>query len=478
MSWRPADPNWRTTLNGKRVAVIGAAATGRGAAPVLASLGASVVVYDERGPEELAVIRDELDGNCELRLGDSSYPGIEACDLIVPSPGVPADSPVLQRLQALGVPILSEIEVAYRIARAPILAVTGTNGKTTTVLMLLSILRAAGREATCAGNTLAGGHQMPLIRAAHTASADAWLVSEVSSFQLEWVQLFRPRVSVITNVTADHLNRHHTVEAYVDTKARLLAAQGEGDTAILNLQNHACRRLLERVRCARLAFSRDPDDGADLWAEVVSGARLLRIRSGGEAHDLCDASVLRVPGEHTIENALAAAGAAWSVGCTADEIRRGLANFEGVPDRLEEVGTWNGVTFVNNTMCTNVDAAVRSIEAYSRPVVLIAGGKDKGLDFRPLGQTIASRVKALVSIGADGPRIADAAREFGFSHIRNAISMGDAVRLAAELSVPGDVVLLAPACASFDWYRSFEARGKDFTQEVLSLCNGLHGDKP
>jgi len=457
-------------FSGKRIAVIGAAATGRAAAPVLARQGARVTVYDDRSAEELGEAVTALRDFAELSLGDPHYPGIEACDLVVPSPGVPADAPVLRAAVERGTPVLSEIEIAYRIARAPIVAVTGTNGKTTTVLMVAGILKAAGRETQVAGNTLAGGFQVPLIQAAETMPVTGWIVSEISSFQLEWVREFRPKIGVITNITADHLNRHGTVDAYVAAKAHLLDAQTAQEWTVLNLDNPATAGLMGRSQGRLLRFGRQPHPFEGTWPEAVDGRRWLRGRVDGRVLDLAPADELRVPGEHTVENALAAAAVALAAGCAPEEIRRGLAEFPGVPDRLEHVSTINGVEYVNNTMCTNVDAAVRSVEAYDRPVVLIAGGRDKGLDFDPLGRVIAERVKLLVAIGVDGPLIAESARRHGFDRIRTADSMREAVRAAAQGAAEGDVVLLAPACASFDWYRSFEARGQDFKAEVARLA--------
>jgi UDP-N-acetylmuramoylalanine--D-glutamate ligase len=456
---------------GKLIGVIGAAATGRAAAPVLARLGARVRVYDERPAEALGAAVSEIAPHAELRLGDPLYSGIQECDLLVPSPGVPANAPVLQSAVERGTPVLSEIEVAYRIAQAPIIAVTGTNGKTTTVMMIADILRADGRNVQVAGNTLAGGFQAPLIRVAETMPSSGWIVAEISSFQLEWVERFRPQVSIITNITADHLNRHGTVEAYAFAKARLLDAQTPAEWRVLNLDNPGTEGLKGRGDGRLLSFARARPDGEGVWTEAVDATRWIRGRIGGQEWDLAPVDELPIPGEHTVENAMAACAAALAVGVPPEVMRRALASFAGVADRLEHILTLDGVDYVNNTMCTNVDAAVRSIEAYQRPVVLIAGGKGKGLDFDPLGQAIARRVKALVAIGDDGPEIALAARRHGFERTYGAASMADAVNDAAALAEPGDVVLLAPACASFDWYSSFEARGKDFKEQVRRLAN-------
>ncbi len=456
---------------GKLIGIIGAGATGRAAGPVLSRQGARLRIYDARPATELTAAVEALAPIAELRLGDPHYAGIEECDLIVPSPGVRQEDPALQAAVRRGTPVLSEIEIAYRIAKAPIVAVTGTNGKTTTVFMAAAVLEAGGLPVQIAGNVLAGGFQVPLIQAAETHPADGWIVAEISSFQLEWVEHFRPKIAVITNVTADHLDRHGTVEAYVEAKANLLRAQGPGDWTVLNLDNPATRGLTDRARGTLLRFSRSPLTDFGAWAETVEGGRCLfgRIDSVGFCNITADE--LRVPGEHTVENALAAILVGLAAGVAPERIGDALRIFAGVPDRLESVAVIDGVEYVNNTMCTNVDAAVQSIRAYDRPVVVIAGGKDKGLDFDPLGQTIAERAKSLVAIGHDGPRIADAARRHGFTQIRHAASMRDAVRTAAEEAAPGDVVLLAPACASFDWYTSFEARGRDFKEQVAALAD-------
>jgi UDP-N-acetylmuramoylalanine--D-glutamate ligase len=471
--------NW---IHHRLFAVLGAAATGAAAAPVLARRGARVRVYDCRPASELPEAILGLQDLADLRLGDPEYPGIEECDAIVPSPGVPAEAPVLRAAVARGIPVLSEIEVAYRLARAPIVGITGTNGKTTTVFLAAAILERAGKQVQVAGNALAGGYQVPLIQAADQMPPEGFIVAEISSFQLEWVEQFRPKIAVITNVTPDHLNRHGTMEAYVEAKARILDAQGPGDWRVLNLENDVTRSLRARGSGRLLQFGRAPHDGEGTWTETRAGRRWIRGRLDGVEQDLAPVDMLRVPGEHSVENALAACAVALAAGCSPAAMQEALSLFTGVADRLEHVARIRGVDYVNNTMCTNVAAAVRSIEAYDRPLVLIAGGKDKGSDFDPLGETIAHRVKALVAIGDDGPRVAESARRHGFERIRMATSMRAAVSAASAEAGAGDVVLLAPGCASFDWYSSFEARGRDFKNEVQRLVDaertpGAGGDE-
>jgi UDP-N-acetylmuramoylalanine--D-glutamate ligase len=450
-----------------KIHLIGLAATGLAAARVLRSRGEEVVAHDRKRAAELAEILPELAAlGVECRIGPDAYRGVEEADLVIPSPGVPADAEPLARAAARKIPIRAEIEVAGELARAPILAVTGTNGKTTTVLMLAEMLAAAGRKVWVAGNLLAGGRQMPLIAAAEKALPADWIVAEVSSFQLEWSRTFCPRVGVITNITADHMDRHGTVASYIAAKARLLDAQTEEDAAVLNWDNPATRGLSERGRARKLWFSRREPVEAGTWLDEQG--RLLVAGPASVAFG--SRSLLHVPGEHMVENALAAAAAALDVGVPPEAITKALRDYRGAPDRMEHVATIDGREFVNNTMCTNVDAAIRSLEAYDRPVVLIAGGKDKGSDFEPLGRTIARCAKWLVTIGADGPRIADSARRAGFDRISEAASMEEAVAIAARAADPGDVVLLAPACASFDWYRGFEERGRAFKSAVDNLA--------
>ncbi|MBM3457773.1 MAG: UDP-N-acetylmuramoyl-L-alanine--D-glutamate ligase [Armatimonadetes bacterium] len=462
-----------SVFQGLTIGILGAAATGLAAAPVLARRGARVRVFDARPAEQLGEAPGRLAPYAALYLGREDPELLEGCDLLIPSPGVPASSGFLQAALRRGIPVLSEIEAAYRIMTARLIAVTGTNGKTTTVFMTAAALQAAGYQTRVAGNTLARGYQTPLIQTADEASPDEWIVAEVSSFQLEWVEQFRPNIAVITNITSDHLNRHGTVAAYAAAKARLFAAQTAADWSVLNRDDPVSAGLRDRTRGRLLQIGRARHEAEGGWIQPGSeGKPELWLRLRGQESVAWSGARLQVPGQHNLENALAACCCAAAAGADLARAATGLARFPGVPDRLESLGTWNGIEFVNNTMCTNVDAAIRSLEAYERPVILIAGGRNKGLDFAPLGAVIAQRVKLLVSIGDDGPEIEQAARRYGFQAIRRAESMAAAVREAASGAAAGDVVLLAPACASFDWFRSFEERGAVFRAEVERLRAG------
>ena len=453
----------------ERIAVLGAGVAGLAVAEALAKRGCRVTVYDRLPLEKLRPAAVRLEAVGARLIAADDHTGLDAADLIVPSPGAAVGNPLVDQAQARGQAILAEIEVAQRLMRSPLIGVTGTNGKTTTVLWAAAMLEAGGVAATVAGNTLAGGYQLPLAAAAEEAAPETWIVAEISSFQLALAREFRPRIAAITNVTSDHLDRHGTVQAYAAAKRRLISAQGPGDYVILNAGDPTSSAWASEAAAAVLLVSSValPERGAG----VDQGRLCLRLE--GETVDLGAADELPIPGRHTIENALMAALTARLAGAEVEGIRTAMRDFSGVADRLEDLGEVAGVLFVNNSMCTNVAAAVRSIEAYDRPVVVIAGGEDKGSDFDPLGRTLKDRARAVVTLGRDGYRIAASAVRAGMSEaaIREARSMQEAVEQAQRLSQPGDVVLLAPACASFDMFESFQHRGQVFRECVEALRN-------
>lgn len=455
-------------LDGKLVAVIGAAATGAALVSVLHELGARLRVYDQKPLDQLSAAA-ELARRAEIRAGAPECSGLEECDLVIPSPGVPAGHPALRDAVLRGQPVLSEIEIAYRISKAPIVAVTGTNGKTTTTFMIQSILDAAGLDARIAGNALAGGFQAPLIRIAHEAPARAWIVAEISSFQLEWIERFRPFAGVITNIADDHGDRYERWEEYAAAKARLLENMGPDQWAVLNHDDPATRRLAESCSARILWFSRSDMGGEGVWIDSLGDERVIRARLDGVEVEVARAGDVLAPGMHNLENAAAAAAVALACGVDHGAVAGGLRGFKGVADRLESVAEVGGVLYVNNSMCTNVEAAVRSLEAFTNPLVVIAGGRAKTKDFGPFGAALARRARALVVIGEAASTVADAAREHGLESIHFAGSMAEAVDRAAAEAHPGDVVMLTPACASHDWYRGFEHRGSDFREQVRRL---------
>lgn len=457
--------------SGKRIAVIGLGRTGLAVADVMCSLGAAVAVYDAKQPSEL--------GNAiemARSFGAEVYPGtnevrLEEVDMLVPSPGVPRSHPALIRAQALGVEVISEIELAYRISRCPVVAVTGTNGKTTTTVLTGLIMAADGRRTYVAGNVAGTGIEvscgvcegpMPFIKAAQLADPESVIVAEVSSFQLEWIKSFKPRVGVLLNVSCDHLDRYSDLEEYASYKARMFENQTCEDYAVVNVDDPVVSALAKGLRSHILGFTRS--------SEVAEGAFVrdgeIVVRIHGKESCVCSCSDLQIPGEHNLENALAAVCATAALGASVSSAALAIRNFRGVEHRLEIVAVIDGVCYVNNSMCTNVEAAVRSAEAIDAPQIVIAGGKDKGSDFSPLIEVFKRKAKHVILIGSDAGTIKSAAERLGFHDISLASSLDEAVAKARSIARPGDVVILNPACASFDMFQSFEHRGQVFREIV------------
>ncbi len=334
--------------SGKRIAVIGMARTGLAVAEAMAGLGARVTLYDKKDASDLA---DPVDA--ARRLGVDV--DLAEVDLLVPSPGVPRGLPVFVEAQRLGVEVISEIELAYRLSKAPIIAITGTNGKTTTTVLTGRILSADGRQTFIAGNVAGGDLDLPLVTAAVQAGPDSVIVAEISTFQLEWIASFRPRVAAVLNVSSDHMDRHASISEYVALKDRVFENQTESDYSIINAENPITAAMAPRLRGHVLRFARlaEVDEGA-----FVSGDDLI-VRIGGVESRVCSRSDIRIPGEHNVENVLAAACAAVAFGATPESVEAAVREFTGVEHRLETVATIDGVRYINNSMCTNVEAAVR-----------------------------------------------------------------------------------------------------------------------
>ena len=457
----------KSEFSGKKVAVVGMARTGLAAAPVLKRLGAHVILSDSLPARELGDRYQEAMGlGVDVRAGARPEKVIAEADMLVPSPGIKPGSPVIQLALERGLPILSEIEVAYRIAEAPILAVTGTNGKTTTAVLLGEMMKAAGKKTFVAGNVAADDLKLPLISAAAQADSDDVIVAEISSFQLMWVEKFRPKVGILTNITPDHMNWHQTFQEYVSAKGRLFSQQEPDDVAIVNRLNAPARAIGERVKSRLFWFDRGHCMGDD--SACTRSGRIL-VRWEGTEYDLGAVEDFQLPGRHNLENALAAAGAAISFGVDASGVSEALRSFRGVVHRMEPVAEVKGVQFINNSMCTNVDSAVRSLEAMTRPTIVIAGGASKNTNFEQMGTAIALYAKRVILIGEAADAIEDAARAAGFHPIERAGSMEEAVAAAAGFAESGDAVMLSPGCASFDMFADFEARGEAFRQAVRRL---------
>jgi UDP-N-acetylmuramoylalanine--D-glutamate ligase len=454
----------------RKVAVIGAGRAGIAISRALNACGAQVTIYDSKTPEEIGAEAQSLaNSGIALTLGQSDYPGIENAEIVVPSPGVRRNAPVLMKALARGATVMGEIEAAYRIAEAPIVAVTGTNGKSTTTAMCAAMLQGAFPNVWFGGN-LAPGE--PFGSLAMKAGPDDVIVAEVSSFQLEQISSFRPKAGILTNLTPDHFDRHKDMAEYGAAKARLFVNQTPDDFAIVNADYYKMPELnldatLRAKRCLfRLMRSaKEPD--ADAFGWVSDG--WLRVEMSGRTEKLAPVSAMTVPGDHNVENALAAAMAAWLLQANPDSIRRGLESFQPVDHRMVPVGEADGVKYINNSMCTNPAALVASLYSYAEPVILISGGRNKNLDFQPVGGKIAKRAKAVILIGSAAQEIAAALGPEGPGKTFLAGSLEEAVEQARGIAQSGDVVMLAPGCASMDMFKDFMDRGDQFVRAVKRI---------
>lgn len=450
-------------FEGKKVLVCGMARSGVSAAQCLYELGARVTISDSKAEEKLAEALQPLEGMDIRRcLGDQAQPAdLESYDLAVTSPGIPMQAPILRAVQAAGVPLIGELELGAQVSRAPLYAVTGTNGKTTTTTLIGEIFRNLGKTTYVVGNI---GY--PFTACALRCGEEDVVVAEVSSFQLETISTFHPHIAVMCNITEDHLNRHGTMEEYIRVKECIFENMGQGDYAVLNLDDPIVRGMAERIPCAPAFFSRrqEVETGAYLEGEEVV------FSLNGHKKRVLRADEIRIPGEHNLENALAATALTMLAGVPAPVVRHTLKTFPGVEHRIETVRTVEGVTYINDSKGTNVDASIRAVRAMKVPTVLLAGGYDKHTDFLPLAREIlASKIHTVVVLGDTAEQIERALRAVGFESILHAKTFEEAVLLARSCAREGENVLLSPACASFDMFQDYEERGRVFKEIVSRL---------
>jgi len=441
-------------LQGKNIAVIGLAKTGLATAEFLLGRGAKVTATD-MNPQSLAAAA--LPG---MKTAPHDPEILTGVDLVVPSPGVPPANPILAAAAGAGIPILSELELAGRFLRTPLIAITGTNGKTTTTALIGHILGQSGRRVFVGGNI-----GTPLIGYAGGPQEDHWAVIEVSSFQLQWSEMFHPAVAVLLNVTADHLDYHGSFTAYRAAKERLFANQTAADTAILNGDDPGTAALAPRLAARTLRFHSGGTAATGMYPE---GEELVYVSPTGEK-EIYPRSMVKLPGTHNLENVMAAVMAARSCGCTPAEIAAAVASFAGFPHRIEYAGQWRGVSFYDDSKGTNVDAVRRALETFAAPVILLMGGRDKAGDFRPLIPLVRQKVKRLVLFGEAREAIGVVLGGLVATDSRPTLREG--VAAAAAGATPGDVVLLSPGCASFDEFRDYKARGKFFQDQVKALAH-------
>ncbi len=447
-------------LNNKRVLVVGLGKSGVASALFLKSRGALVTVSDTKPEAEL---RDEilllLEHGITVETGGHGDRTFRGQDLIVVSPGVPFDAAQLVQARSMGEPVIGEVELAAQFLAGQIVAITGANGKTTTTSLAGEII-AAGEFSTLVGGNIG----TPAITFVDQAGPSTWTVLEVSSFQLETIVEFRPRIAVILNITPDHLDRHKTFDNYVKAKARIFENQRADDFTVLNADDSTTAALSQRTRAHLFWFSRkkEIEKGAS-----VRGNRIY-FRDDNHENEIMPLAEVPLKGAHNLENVLAAASIGMLVGCQPQQIREAVRNFKAVEHRLEFVARIAGVDYYNDSKATNVDATIKALESFPANIHLILGGKDKGSDYTVLHDLLRQRVKRAYTIGAAAAKIESQIQ--GAVEIDHAETLENAVRRASDSAVAGDVVLLAPACASFDQFQSYEHRGRVFKETVHSLA--------
>jgi len=442
--------------------VVGLGMTGVTTARKLAELGARVTAFDNAQTAAVRAAEAELGAfGIETRIGELTASDLAGVDVVVASPGVPPDSPSMAVARAAGVETISEIELASRLCGGTIVAVTGTNGKTTTATLIGELLAAGGRDTVVAGNIAPA-----FISMLKDDDVDTVYVIEVSSFQLATVSAFRPHVAIMLNITPDHLNWHGTMDEYVAAKQRIFENQTASDFAVLNVDDETVRALSQGLRSQVVGFSMQP-----LPAGVCVSDGWIVERRGTEEAKILRVEELKMLGAHNVSNALAATAAARACGVGTRDVGRALAAFAGVEHRLEKVGVVNGVTYWNDSKATNPDAATKALEAFDDPIIVLLGGRNKGSSFDEVAHLAVARTKMAITFGEAASEIDDSLARAGAQHRRTS-KMADAVALAARTADIGDNVVLSPACASFDEFDNFEHRGWVFKELVSGLEGG------
>ncbi|WP_066634768.1 UDP-N-acetylmuramoyl-L-alanine--D-glutamate ligase [Desulfolucanica intricata] len=445
-------------LEGKKVLIVGAGKSGLAAARFLSSKKAQAVMTDVNRSVNLARAITELGVIPVL----GQYPPVEknSFDLVVVSPGVPLTVPPVAKAYKVNIPVIGELELAYRFAAAPMVAITGTNGKTTTTTLVGEIFKDSGQKTLVAGNI-----GFPLVTEVEKYGAQDIIVAEVSSFQLETIEKFRPKVAVILNITPDHLDRHGNMENYITAKANIFKNQGRADYTVLNFDDPLTKRLAKLVPGKVIFFSRKHilDRG------VFVRNKQIVVRQEGSEQVICPVGDIKIPGGHNLENALAATAAVTVLGVKPQNLAHTLKTFPGVEHRLEFVAEIGGVRYINDSKGTNPDASIKALEAYQEPIVLIAGGRNKGSDFTEFLQKAKNKVRTIVILGECAEELQKTARAVGFNEIIRAKDFTEAVTMAGKAAHPGDIVLLSPACASWDMFKNYEERGRLFKEIVQGL---------
>ncbi|GGK15661.1 UDP-N-acetylmuramoylalanine--D-glutamate ligase [Caldalkalibacillus thermarum] len=449
-------------MKNKHVLVLGLAKSGFAVAKLLARYGALVTVNEQKprhechGVEELEALGVKVVcGSHPLSLLD------EPVDLIVKNPGIPYRIPFLQEAARKQIPVVTEVEVGYLLTRAPIIGITGSNGKTTTTTLIYEMLKDSDPPPLIAGNI-----GTVFCEVAARARPGQWLVTELSSFQLQGTTAFHPKIGVLLNIFDAHLDYHGTKQAYIEAKAKLFANQTPDDLAVFNLDQEETRRVADAVKAQVVWFSTrsHPERGA-----YVEDGRIKYRNKLGEVTEVLAANEVRLPGTHNLENVVAAVAVSLEAGAKLERVREVLRTFTGVPHRLQFVRELRGVRYYNDSKSTNALATKKALESFSGRVVLIAGGLDRGDDYRGLTTVFKSRVKALIVYGQVAGKLAEIGYKAGVKHVFHVDNVKEAVNVAHQIAEQGDTVLLSPAAASWDQFSSFEERGDMFTDCVHML---------
>ena len=451
-------------LTGKKVLVFGAGISGIGAADLLCQVQAVPVIYDgnEKLTEEEVLAKLQNPSGASAVLGELPDSLLDQVELAVLSPGVPTDLEEVKRIRAKGIPVWGEVELAWQMGKGKVMAITGTNGKTTTTALTGQIMKDYFPDVYIVGNI-----GTPYTSCALKMTQDTVTVAEISSFQLETIQEFAPRVSAILNITEDHLNRHHTMEEYIRVKELITCNQGKEDVCVLNYEDPVLRQFgeeqKERIGITYFSSLRELPQGV-----FLRGSQII-LRENGKETAVTDTGSLKILGRHNHENVMAAIAIARAAGVPVERIKKTVENFRAVPHRIEYVTEKNGVVYYNDSKGTNPDAAIKGIQAMDRPTLLIGGGYDKQSEYTEWINSFDGKVRCLVLIGQTREKIQEAAKACGFTDTILADSLEEAVKICAAKAKPGDAVLLSPACASWGQFDNYEQRGDKFKESVNRL---------
>jgi len=444
-------------IENKKILVIGLGVSGIACVKGLNELGAKIIAYDEAPKEKLTEKLKQVDGVEAEFYFDDDYFSIDYIDFAIKSPGIKYEMPLIQKLIAKNIKVISDIEAAFMINKATIVSITGTNGKTTTTTLIGEIIKASTKQYKLTGNIGYG-----MFYDALNATKDDILVAETSSFQLAGTYDYKPHISVLTNITPDHLDFHHTLENYIEAKFNNVKNQEEEDFAILNYEDEIIRDYSKNIRAKKIFFSADRvlENGV-----FVHDGKMI-YKDENVTLFIIDIAQIFIPGKHNVENALAATGACIALGIKPEIIACVLKEFRGVEHRLEFTGEYKGVRFYNDSKGTNPDASIKAVQGIEKPIILIAGGYDKQSKYAEFIESFDGKVKALVLMGQTADEIEKCSHEHGFENIYRVCNMDEAVRKCFELSAEGDNVVLSPACASWGMYPNYEVRGRDFKERV------------